>query len=232
MPSTHLRRALVMGMIAALALALAQTDAGRSSIPGIELGYAAVVDGPLRDPPTDATGPIEVAVRGPADEDVARLTIAFASADGARLQGTLPDLRGNPLLARIDDDELWPCPMTVSADAGFLPVVFRAADAGGVIDIANRRLPTNPEAGYRQLVLVFADADVYVRGACQEAPQALAVDVYLRPGWNLLVSEVVEVGGEFLVALRSAGAADLADAGWYWRALGDARPVETVPRRN
>jgi hypothetical protein len=232
MPSTYLRRALAIGLIASLALASGQADGERHSIPGLVLGYAAVIDAPLQDPPADASGTVEIAVRGAADEDVARLTLAFATADGARLQGALPDLRGDPRLARIDDEELWPCPMTTSADARFLPVAFRASDAGAVIDIANRRLPANPEAGYRQLVLVFADADVYVRGACHDAPQALSVDVYLRPGWNVLVSEIVEVGGELLVALRSAGAADLAGAGWYWRVLGEAHPVETVPRRN
>jgi hypothetical protein len=232
MPSIHLRRLLVMGMIASLTLASGQAEAERASVPGMQLGYSAVVDAPLLDLPGDATGPIDVAVRGPSDEDVARLTLAIATADGARLQGTLPDLRGSPLLAPIDDEELWPCPMTTSTDARFLPVAFRAGDAGAVIDIANRRLPTNPEAGYRQLVLVFADADVYVRGACHEAPQALSVDLYLRPGWNLLVSEVVEIGGELLVALRSAAAADLAGAGWYWRVLGGERPVEAVPHRN
>jgi hypothetical protein len=232
MPSTHLRRALVVGLFASLTLAFGQAEVERDSVPGLQLGYAAAIDAPLLDPPTDAGGRVEVAVRGPADEDVARLTLAFASADGARLQGALPDLRGSPLLARIDDEELWPCPMTVSADAGFLPVALRASAAGAVIDIANRRQPANPEAGYRQLVLVFADADIHVRGECHEAPQALSVEVYLRPGWNLLVSEVVEIGGELVVVLRSAAATDLADAGWYWREVGDARPVETVPRRN
>jgi hypothetical protein len=232
MPSAHLRRLLAIGLIASLALASGQAEAERASIPGLQLGQAAVVDAALLDLPSDATGPIEVAVRGPYDEDVARLTLAFASAGGARLQGTLPDLRGSPLLARIDDAELWPCPMTVSTDAGFLPVALRAGAGGAVVDIANRRLPANPEVGYRQLVLVFADADVYVQGACHEAPQALSVDLYLRPGWNLLVSEVVEVGGELLVVLRSAGAADLADAGWYWRVQGDTRPLETRPRQN
>jgi hypothetical protein len=238
MPSTHLRRALAVGLIASLTLAFGQAEVERDSVPGLQLGYVATIDAPLLDPPTDANGRVEVAVRGPSDEDVARLILAFGSADGARLQGTLrlqgilPDLRGSPLLARIDDEELWPCPMTVSADAGFLPVAFRASAAGAMIDIANRRLPANPESGYRQLVLVFADADVHVRGACHEAPQALSVEVYLRPGWNLLVSEVVEIGGELLVLLRSAAVTDLPDAGWYWRELGDARPVETVPRRN
>ena len=123
--------------------------------------------------------------------------------------------------------------MTVSATVGFLPVALRIAGDATVIDIANRALPLEPEAGYRQLVLVFADADVYVQGACHEAPQALTVDLYLRPGWNLAVSEVVDAGGggELLVALRSGAEHDLVGIGWYWRPFGPRRTTEAIPQR-
>jgi hypothetical protein len=228
MPST-LRVALAPLACLLLTIAAAQTDDPRATAPGVLLGYVAQVDAPLLDVPTDATGPIDVRASGPGGEDVARLRVTLG-ADGARLRGTLPDLRAGSQLAAIDDEALWPCPMTVSAAARFLPVALRAVDVA-TVEIADRALPAEPTAGYRQLVLVFADADVYVQGACHDAPQALTVDLYLRPGWNLVVSEVVDVGGELRVALRSSADADLADVGWYWRALGSGRTTETIPQR-
>jgi hypothetical protein len=229
MPST-LRVAFALLACLLLTIAAAQPGGTRATAPGVLLGYVAQIDAALLDAPTDHTGPIEIRASGPGGEDVARLRVTLGADGAARLQGTLPDLRAGALLAPIGDESLWPCPMTASTAARFLPLALRAAD-DATVEIANRALPAEPTAGYRQLVLVFADADVYVQGACHDAPQALTVDLYLRPGWNLVVSEVVGVRGELRVALRSAADADLADVGWYWRALGSGRTTETIPQR-
>lgn len=232
MPPRSLRRLPPLVLLALLAVALGQGAANPAAPAdvGLALGARAMIDAPVRDAPDAGFDRAEA--RGEGGEVIAVLDLTLAT-DGARLRGALPDLRGHPALLQADGEALWPCPMTVSGPAGLLPVGVWVGGDGAVVELANQPMPAAPAAGYRQLLLLFADADVRVTGACADPAIGLRVDAYLRPGWNLLVSEVVTTPAGLGVLLRSSAPADLADAAWYWRdgavRAGDAEVAPTRP---
>ena len=225
MTSPTLRLGLALLLAASLASASAQAGAG------VTLGWTAHVDALVHDVPPEAGAITQMAARGEGGADVAVLTLQHEGGGRAQLRGTLPDLRGSHLLEPITSEAWWPCPMQATVDAGFAPFALWAVGAPAVIDLASGPLPTEPAPGYRQLLLVFTDADVRVQGACLEAPTALQVDLYLRPGWNLITSELLLVGEQERVLLRATGAADLEGVAWRWRDVSGQKPTEVVPQR-
>jgi len=229
MTSTPLRLGLALLLVTTLATAAAQGGAG------VALGWTAQIDAAVLDVPPEAADVNQVAARaeGGAEPgaDLALLTLEQGAAGGPRLHGTLPDLRGNPILQPITSEELWPCAMRASADARFVPLGLWAVGAPAVLELANAPLPDEPAPGYRQLLLLFADADVRVQGNCPEAPTALRVDLYLRPGWNLVTSEPLAPGDGDTILLRSSSAADLDGVAWRWRDTRAQGSTEVVPRR-
>ena len=231
MTSTTLRIGLALLVATSLAAAWAQTGAPEPGAAGVTLGWSAEIDATVLDVPPEATAVNTLAARTQDGADVARLTLQHGVAGGPRLHGTLPDLRGSPLLQPITSEALWPCAMQASADARFAPFGLWTVGAPGAIELANAPLPDAPEPGYRQLLLLFADTDVRVQGTCLDGATALQVDLYLRPGWNLVASELVAVGERDRVLLRSASAADLRGVAWRWRDTRKLRPAEAVPKR-
>lgn len=229
MTSPTLRLVLTLLVATLLATAAAQGGAG------IALGWTARIDAPVLDVPPDATDVTRVVARaeGGAEPgaDVAPLTLDHGAVGGPRLSGTLPDLRGNPLLQPITSEELWPCALQASADARFAPVALWAVGAPAVLELVNAPLPAEPAPGYRQLLLLFADAEVRVQGTCPEAPTSLRVDLHLRPGWNLAVSESLPADGVDAILLRSSDAADLDGVAWRWRDTRAQGPTEVAPKR-
>ena len=172
-----------------------------------------------------------VAASSADDVDIALLARERDSAGGPQLRGTLPDLRGSPLLQPITSERLWTCAMQAGADARFAPVTLWAVGAPAVLELVNAPLPDEPTPGYRQLLLLFADTDVRVQGSCPEAPTSLQVDLHLRPGWNLVTSELTAVGERDRLHLRSTSESDLRGMAWRWRDTRTQGPVEVVPRR-
>lgn len=219
----------------ALLLALSLATAAAQGATGVTLGWTAQIDAPVLDVPPEATDVTRVVARaeGGADPgaDVAPLTLDHGAVGGPRLSGTLPDLRGNPILQPITSEELWPCAMQATADARFAPFTLWVVGAPAVLELVNAPLPAEPAPGYRQLLLLFADADVRVQGTCPEAPTALRVDVDLRPGWNLVTSELLTPGDGGTILLRSSAPVDLEGVAWRWRDTRTPGPVEAVPRR-
>ena len=220
-----LRLCLVLLLIASLASAAAQSGTGLS------LGWTAQVDAIVHDVSPEATQVAQVTARAESGADVALLTLRHLPGGRAQLQGRLPDLRGSHLLQPIASADLWPCAMEASAVALFAPFALWAVGAPAVMELASGPLPEAPEPGYRQLLLLFADTDVRVQGACLEAPTSLQVDLYLRPGWNLVTSELATVGDAERVLLRASGPSDLEGVAWRWRDISAQKPVEVVPRR-
>jgi hypothetical protein len=220
-----LRHCLALLLAASLAAGWAQASAG------VTLGWTAQVDALVHDVPPEASAITQVTARGEGGADVAVLTLQHEGDGRAQLRGTLPDLRGSPLLQPITSEAWWPCTMQATRDAGFAPSALGAVGAPAVIELASGPPPAEPAPGYRQLLLVFADADVRVHGACLDVPTALQVDLYLRPGWNLITSELLVVGEQERVLLRATGAADLDGVSWRWRDVSARQPTEVVPQR-
>ena len=231
MTSPTLRLGLALLLTASLATAWAQAGAAAPASAGITLGWTAHVDALVHDVPPEASAITQLTARGQGGADIALLTLRHLDGGRAQVSGTLPDLRGSHLLQPITSEAWWPCPMQATLDAGFAPFALWAVGAPAVIELASGPLPTEPAPGYRQLLLVFADADVRVQGACLEAPTALQVDLYLRPGWNLITSELLVLGEQERVLLRATGAADLEGVAWRWRDVSAQKPTEAVPRR-
>jgi hypothetical protein len=231
MTSTILRIGLALLIATSLAAAGAQSGAPAPSAAGVTLGWTAQIDAPVLDVPPEAADVTQVAARDADGVDVALLALEQGAVGGPRLRGTLPDLRGSPLLQPITSEELWPCAMQASADARFAPLGLWTVGAPATIELANAPLPDEPAPGYRQLLLLFAETDVRVQGTCPEAPTALRVDLYLRPGWNLVASELTAGGEPDRVLLRSTSEADLRGVAWRWRDTRAQGPVEVVPRR-
>ncbi len=217
MTSPTLRLGLALLLAASLATAWAQTGASANEGAGLTLGWTAQVDALVHDVPPEASAITQVDARGEGGADVALLTLQHEAGGRAQLHGTLPDLRGSHLLQPIASEAWWPCPMQATLDAGFAPFALWAVGAPAVIELASAPLPPEPVPGYRQLLLVFTDADVRVQGTCLEAPTALQVDLYQRPGWNLITSELLVVGEQERVLLRATGASDLEGVAWRWR---------------
>ncbi len=231
MTSPTLRIGLALLVAISLAAAWAQSGAPEQGAAGVTLGWSAQIDAVVLDVPPEASEVNQVAARDADGVDIALLALEPGAVGGPQLRGTLPDLRGSPLLQPITSEELWPCAMQASADARFAPVGLWAIGAPAAIELANAPLPSEPAPGYRQLLLLFADTDVHVEGACLEDTTALRVDLYLRPGWNLVTSELTAVGGRDGVLLRSSAAADLRGVAWRWRDTRAQGPVQVVPKR-
>lgn len=186
-----LRIGLVLLVATPLAAAWAQTNAPAPGASGVTLGWTAQIDATVLDVPPEAVDVTRVAASSADDVDIALLARERDSAGGPQLRGTLPDLRGSPLLQPITSERLWTCAMQAGADARFAPVTLWAVGAPAVLELVNAPLPDEPAPGYRQLLLLFADTDVRVQGSCPEAPTSLQVDLHLRPGWNLVTSELL-----------------------------------------
>ena len=235
MTSPTLRIGLILLIATSLAAARAQTDAPAPGAAGVTLGWTAQIDATVLDVPPEAGDVTRVAARAEAGADagtdLALLALEHGAVGGPRLHGTLPDLRGNPLLQPITSEALWPCAMQATADARFVPVTLWAVGAPAVLELVNAPLPDEPAPGYRQLLLLFADTDVRVRGSCPEAPTSLQVDLDLRPGWNLATSELLTPGDGGTILLRSSAAAELDGVAWRWRDTRARGPVEVAPQR-
>jgi len=214
-----------------LAAAWAQTNAPAPGAPGVTLGWTAQIDATVLDVPPEAVDVTRVAASSADDVDIALLARERDSAGGPQLRGTLPDLRGSPLLQPITSERLWTCAMRGSADARFAPVTLWAVGAPAVLELVNAPLPDEPAPGYRQLLLLFADTDVRVQGSCPEAPTSLQVDLHLRPGWNLVTSELLTPGDGGTILLRASAAAELDGVAWRWRDTRAPGHLEVVPRR-
>ena len=226
-----LRLWLALLLTASLATASAQTGAPDHGEAGLTLGWTAQVDALVHDVPPEASATTQVTARGEGGADVAVLMLQHEGGGRAQLRGTLPDLRRSHLLQPITSEAWWPCPTQATANAGFAPFSLWAVGAPAVIELASGPLPPEPGPGYRQLLLAFTDADVRVQGTCLEAPTALQVDLYLRPGWNLITSELLVVGEQERVLLRATGASDLDGVAWRWRDVSAQKPTEAVPQR-
>jgi len=226
-----LRLWLALLLAASLTTAWAQAGTAAPASAGVTLGWTAQVDALVHDVPPGASEITQVAARGEGGADVAVLMLQHEGGGRALLRGTLPDLRGSHLLQPITSETWWPCPMQATLDAGFAPFALWAVGAPAVIELASGPLPPEPGPGYRQLLLAFADADVRIQGTCLEAPTALQVDLYLRPGWNLITSELLVVGEQERVLLRATGASDLDGVAWRWRDVSAQKPTEAVPQR-
>lgn len=217
MTSPALRHATAaLTLLALAATASAQTAPGAASGAGLALGPSASIDAPVLGAPEAEIPTAVVVVRGEGGDRIAVLDLR-RHGEALRVTGVLPDLRDHPGLRSADDPALWPCPLAVTADARLLPVGFWVEEAGAVLELANRPLPAAPVAGYRQLLLVYADGDVRVHGSCADPALGLTVEAYLRPGWNLLASEAHAASGGPRVLVRSTTPKDLEDAAWYWR---------------
>lgn len=198
---------------------------------GVTLGFVGEIDGLVHGVPPEAAGHDLVALRTLDGVDVALATLCCDGDPEPRLRGDLPDLRASHLLRPVTSEELWPCPIQATREVGFLPVSLWVVGIPAVLHLASGPLPERPAPGYRQLLLVFVDGDVRLTGTCVEAPTALQVDAYLRPGWNLLTSELVGTAGQERVLLRSSGAADLEGAAWHWRGVSHTKPAEAAPQQ-
>jgi len=214
--------ALLLGIL--LAPALAQGA-------GVTLGLVGEIDALVLDAPPEASGYDLVALRSFDGVDLALASLCCEGDPAPRLRGDLPDLRGSHLLRPVTSEELWPCPLQATREVGFLPVSPWVVGTPAVLVLASGPLPARPGPGYRALLLVFVDGDVRLTGLCLDDGAGLQVDAYLRPGWNLLTSELIGSAAQELVLLRTASAADLEVAAWYWQDVsGQPSPTGPVPR--
>ena len=198
---------------------------------GVTLGFVGEIDAPVLDAPPDASGYDQVALRTFDGVDLALASLCCEDDPEPRLRGDLPDLRGSHLLHPVTSEELWPCPIQATSVVGFLPVSLWVVGTPAVLELASGPLPAQPGPGYRQLLLVFVDGDTRLTGLCLENGTGLQLDAYLRPGWNLLTSELIGTAAQEVVLLRNTSAADLEAAAWYWRDVGgQASPTGPVPR--
>ena len=214
---------------ALLTLSLAS---GVAAAQAIELGPRVTIDVELQTPPAEPAIDWDVAravARSPDDHVVA--TFDFVQ-DGPRvhLQGVLPDLGGTQLPVDIDEPDMWPCPVSTSAEARFLPVQF-VAEGLGSLEIGLQPPTIDWRPGMVQFVFVYADAAVAVKGQCYDegVDGEVVIDVAMRPGWNLLASEVVgedEVEG---LVLRHASDEERAEARWYLVERGVREPPDPHP---
>ena len=222
----HVWRALLV------ALLILSATIGAATAHSLELGPQVTIDVELQVPPADPAIPWDVAravARSQSDHVVA--TFGFVQ-DGprVRLQGLLPDLGGTPLPVDVDEPDMWPCPVSTSAEARFLPVRF-VAEGLGSLEIGLQPPTSSLAPGMVQFVFVYADADVAVKGRCHDEgfDGEVVVDLALRPGWNLLASEIVgETEAEGLV-LRQASDEERAAARWYLFEHGVRLPPDPRP---
>ena len=211
-------------LAALLTLSLAS---GVAAAQAIELGARVTIDVELQTPPADPAIAWDVAqavARSPDDHVVA--TLDFVQ-DGprVRLQGVLPDLGGTQLPVDVDDPEMWPCPVSTSAEARFLPVRF-VAEGLGSLEIGLQPPTTSWTPGRVQFVFVYADAAVAVTGQCHDegVDGEVVIDLALRSGWNLLASEVVGADEVEGLVLRHASDEERAEARWYLVERGVRQP--------
>lgn len=198
---------------------------------GVTLGPSATIDAELHGVPVEpetrqALGRVEA--HTPERDVIATLQLSLDD-ERVMLRGELPDLAGSRLLEPITSETLWPCPVEVSDPAArFLPINLHAEGLGS-LQLGTDPPSAEPLPGEISLVLVYADAAVAVQATCREdGPEmTLVVDAALRPGWNLLASELQHDAEDEQVLLRKATPEELAQARWYARAL----PRPAAPER-
>lgn len=185
---------------------------------GVTLGVSARIDaevhGPLPEP--DLRGSLgRVEARSPDGDVITTLRLRVAD-DRMLVQGVLPDLAGAQMLVPITSEALWPCSVHASDPAArFLPASLVAVGLGG-LRLGSGPPEPQPQPGDVLLVLVYADTNVNVQATCVEGLDTpLHVDTDLRPGWNLLASELLRDAAVDHVLLRTATTEEITRARWF-----------------